>query len=92
MIAWRLIVRGYVQGVGYRHAMVMAARTLRLVGWVRNRRDGTVEAYVQGDPEAVEQLRAWCHSGPPAAHVTAVATMPVPVDETLDAFALRATE
>ena len=92
MIAWRLIVRGHVQGVGYRHAMVMAARTLRIAGWVRNRRDGTVEALVQGDLEAVEQLRAWCRSGPPLARVTAVATMPVPVDEALNAFEPRPTE
>lgn len=92
MIAWRLVVRGRVQGVGYRHAMVMAAKTLGVAGWVRNRRDGTVEALVQGEPEALDQLRTWCRSGPPSARVTAVATLGVPVDEALVAFESRPTE
>jgi acylphosphatase len=91
MIALRLIVRGDVQGVGYRYGMVMAAKTLRLAGWVRNRRDGTVEALVQGEPDAVEQLLAWCRSGPPAARVTAVATVAVDADPALGAFEPRPT-
>lgn len=91
MIAWRLIIRGDVQGVGYRYAMVVAAKTLRVTGWVRNRRDGTVEALVQGEPDAVEQLLAWCHSGPPAARVTAVATLAEAVDPALGGFDARPT-
>jgi acylphosphatase len=92
MLAQRVIVRGRVQGVGYRYAMIDAARTLRLAGWVRNRRDGTVEALVQGEPEAIEQLLAWCHSGPPGARVTAVATLPVAPDPAIDGFVHRPTE
>jgi len=92
MIAWRLIIRGHVQGVGYRHAMVMAAKTLRVGGWVRNRRDGTVEALVQGDPEAVEQLLGWCRSGPPSARVNAIATLAAAVDPALGAFEHRPTQ
>jgi acylphosphatase len=91
MIASRLIVRGHVQGVGYRHGMVMAAHALRITGWVRNRRDGTVEALVQGESEAVEQLLAWCRSGPPSARVTAVATVAAAVDPALVAFEHRPT-
>jgi acylphosphatase len=92
MVARRVIVRGRVQGVGYRYAMIEAARTLRVSGWVRNRRDGTVEALVQGEPEAVEHLLAWCHSGPPSARVTAVATVPAEPDQALDGFVHRPTE
>ncbi|MFI4925964.1 MAG: acylphosphatase, partial [Vicinamibacteria bacterium] len=56
MVARRLVVHGRVQGVGFRFAMVDAA--MGLAGWVRNRHDGTVEAMVQGPPEAVEAMVA----------------------------------
>ena len=92
MIARRLVVSGRVQGVGYRAAMIEACRALGVSGWVRNRRDGTVEAVVQGDDERVERLLAWCKRGPPGARVTAIATTPVDVDPTLGVFAARATE
>ena len=92
MVAWRVIVRGHVQGVGYRYAMIEAARTLRISGWVRNRRDGTVEALVQGEAEAIEHLLAWCRSGPPSARVTAVATVPAAPDHAIDGFVHRPTE
>jgi acylphosphatase len=72
MIARRLLVRGRVQGVGFRHAMIGAARGCGVTGWVRNCRDGRVEAHVQGEPPAVEAVVAWCRQGPPAARVTAV--------------------
>jgi acylphosphatase len=68
----RLSVRGRVQGVGYRYATVLKARELGVTGWVRNRRDGSVEAIVQGAPEAVEALIAWARRGPEAAFVESV--------------------
>jgi len=56
--------------VGYRDAMVHAARGLGVSGWVRNRFDGSVEAVVQAsDAAALEALVAWAHRGPPAARV-----------------------
>jgi acylphosphatase len=91
-IAWRVTIRGRVQGVGYRYAMVDAANALGVTGWVRNRRDGTVEALVQGDAGAVERIVAWCRRGPAAAHVTAVATLAVDPDPALDAFQCWRTE
>jgi acylphosphatase len=92
MIAWRLVIRGRVQGVGYRVAIAEAASALGVAGWVRNRRDGTVEALVQGDDAAVERLLAWCRRGPPSARVTAIATAALEVDPAMDAFVCRATE
>jgi len=92
MIAQRLFVRGRVQGVGYRDSMVDAAMASGVVGWVRNRRDGTVEALVQGDAESVERVLTWCRRGPPAARVTSVETLAAPADPAIDTFECRATE
>jgi acylphosphatase len=65
----RLRIRGHVQGVGYRAAMAAVAHCLGVHGWVRNRRDGSVEALVSGAPAAVEQLLEWAGRGPSAARV-----------------------
>ncbi|HXZ48149.1 MAG TPA: acylphosphatase [Usitatibacter sp.] len=65
----RILVRGLVQGVGFRYATVIAAQRFGVTGWVRNRRDGTVEAVVHGAPEAVEAVVAWARRGPEAAVV-----------------------
>lgn len=70
----RLVIRGIVQGVGYRWAMVRQARLLGVQGWVRNRLDGSVEATVAGRAEAVERIVAWALEGPPGAQVSAVET------------------
>ena len=67
-----IVARGRVQGVGYRAFVEDTALRLGLEGWVRNRRDGTVEAVVCGDDDLVERLVAACRRGPPAAHVEAV--------------------
>ncbi|HEX8962388.1 MAG TPA: acylphosphatase [Rhodocyclaceae bacterium] len=68
-----LIVTGYVQGIGYRYSMVMAARRLGVTGWVRNRRDGSVEAMVAGDAESVAAMIDWARHGPSGAEVEHVA-------------------
>ncbi len=73
LVCRRLVIHGLVQGVGYRWSMVNAAERIGgLTGWVRNRRDGTVEAVVTGELVQVEALIAWAESGPPAARVTRV--------------------
>lgn len=72
----RLRIAGRVQGVGYRYALRAEAQANGIKGWVRNRRDGTVEAVVQGSPEAIERILAWAKRGPPAARVTEVNAQP----------------
>ncbi|MGX1932796.1 acylphosphatase [Microbacterium resistens] len=62
-------VRGHVQGVGYRYATRHAAEVRGVSGWVRNRRDGTVEAALEGSPTTVVSLLAWMRHGPPGAAV-----------------------
>ena len=71
-VAKRFVVHGTVQGVFYRESMRREAERLGLAGWVRNRADGTVEAFAEGTAEAVEALFAWAGRGPDEARVTRV--------------------
>ena len=71
----RLIVHGEVQGVWYRGWTVDQADELGLDGWVRNRRDGTVEILVSGPDEAIAELIARCRKGPSAAQVERIEEM-----------------
>ena len=64
-----VVVRGEVQGVGYRYTMRMVAREAGVAGWVRNRRDGSVEAEVEGTDAQVDEVLAWMAEGPPGSHV-----------------------
>ncbi|KAJ1270215.1 hypothetical protein BS78_06G036800 [Paspalum vaginatum] len=80
--ALRVVVKGRVQGVFFRDWTVETARSLGLAGWVRNLRDGTVEALLSGDPDKVDEMVSRkIPVGPPAAAVTAVVPTPAdPVD------------
>ena len=68
----RLVIRGRVQGVWFRESMRQEAVRLGVTGWVCNRLDGGVEAMVQGSPDAVNQIIAWCRLGPPEAKVASL--------------------
>ena len=67
-----LRITGLVQGVFFRAHTRQEAQRLGLVGWVRNRADGSVEAVAEGSEDALRQLAAWCHRGSPSAVVEAV--------------------
>jgi len=71
----RVGVEGRVQGVGYRYWAEEVAGELGLSGWVRNRRDGSVEALFSGAPENVAEMLERCRQGPRAAQVTAVTVL-----------------
>jgi acylphosphatase len=72
MITVHLRIYGRVQGVGFRYATQIEARRHGVSGWVRNRKDGTVEAMIQGEQEAVDALVEWARHGPPGASVSDV--------------------
>jgi acylphosphatase len=72
MITRHLHITGRVQGVGFRFYTQRKAQELGITGWVRNRRDGAVEAVIQGSPGAVETMIAWVRNGPPSARVAEV--------------------
>lgn len=64
-----LIVRGRVQGVYFRAAAQREARRLGIMGWVRNRNDGSVEMVAEGEEDSVKELASWANHGPSAARV-----------------------
>ncbi len=70
------VIRGIVQGVGYRRWVCMQADVLRVKGWVRNERDGSVRALLCGEPYDVERLVELLRVGPPGAEVREVQTHP----------------
>ena len=90
MRALRLRITGRVQGVGYRAWALREAGALRLRGWVRNRTDGSVEALVIGDDDAVERMIDSCRDGPLGARVSDVAVTEAE-DDCSDRFSARQT-
>lgn len=81
MAALHLLIAGRVQGVGFRWSMCEAALEHGARGWVRNRRDGRVEAVVDGDEAVVAALLRWARHGPRAARVDHVETRPPTAEE-----------
>jgi acylphosphatase len=64
-----VVITGIVQGVFFRVETQRAAEKIGVNGWVRNKRDGSVEAVVEGDRKAVDSFLVWCRKGPPHASV-----------------------
>jgi acylphosphatase len=73
MVRRRVVVSGHVQGVFFRDSVRRLAQQRDVSGWVANRPDGTVEAVLEGDPQAVERLVDFCRTGPRGAQVESVA-------------------
>ena len=78
LTARHVIIEGRVQGVFFRASTAEQAAALGVGGWVANRADGAVEAVFEGPTSAVERMVAWCHDGPPRAHVERVTAVLVP--------------
>jgi acylphosphatase len=80
MVARRYVVTGRVQGVGYRNFVEHTAGKLSVDGYVRNRRDGSVEVFAMGTPEELQKLRNALEQGPMMAQVSRVAEEPSDVE------------
>jgi len=70
--AFHALVRGRVQGVGFRYSAVREARRLGISGWVRNSRDGNVEVWAEGSPSTLGLFLEWLHEGPEYSRVDSV--------------------
>jgi acylphosphatase len=84
-----LRIKGRVQGVGFRYAVLDEARRLGLAGWVRNTREGDVELEAEGEDDRLHRLVTWCHSGPRGAQVTDVELAWLPCTGEFDRFQIR---
>jgi len=84
-------ITGRVQGVGYRAWTVDNARKLGVKGWVRNRRDGSVEAIFQGEEASVFRLLGLCEDGPMFARVSNVLVDDIDAETTFDNFTNKET-
>lgn len=89
--ARRFLVRGRVQGVGYRAFVWREAAHLGLSGWVRNRFDGSVEVVVRGPEQQLRTLKTLLQEGPPWSEVDFVEEAAIEPDPTLSGFSVRPT-
>jgi len=87
-----LLIFGTVQGVFFRKSTQEQATHLKLSGWVRNRRDGSVEVYVEGKEEQLIALLQWCGQGPPMAKVIRVDVGWQEFKDFFTSFEIRRTE
>jgi acylphosphatase len=85
----RVVVYGHVQGVFFRETARRKAAAFGVVGWVRNRPEGSVEAVFEGEPRLVDELVAWCRRGPIGAEVDDVDTVEEPPKGDLHRFEVR---
>jgi acylphosphatase len=88
VVARRVVVTGHVQGVFFRDRARREACRCGVAGWVRNCADGTVEAHLEGPPDAVAELVRWCRSGPRHATVHDVRVSEIE-PEGADGFRIR---
>ena len=83
------VVRGYVQGVGFRYFVRRRATELGVVGWTANERDGTVRVVAEGSQRALDELTRHLNAGPPGARVERVEVNRLPSVGDLRGFAIR---
>jgi acylphosphatase len=83
------VVRGRVQGVGFRYHVVREARRLGLAGWVANERDGSVRAVAEGPSDSLDLIEQLLRNGPPGSVVEGVSLVRMPATGTFDGFVVR---
>ena len=86
MVALHISIYGRVQAVGFRNWIKKSAEKKGVFGWVRNASDGSVEAFIQGEDKALNDLLALCWEGPELAEVEDVLTQDSNVDESISSF------
>lgn len=89
LIRLEAVVRGRVQGVGFRYYVAREARRLGLGGWVANDRDGSVRAVAEGSGAELDRIEYLLRTGPPGAIVEGVSTVRMPGTGTFDRFVVR---
>jgi acylphosphatase len=85
------IVRGHVQGVGFRYFVRRRANQIGVTGWVANEPDGSVRCVAEGPTAALDHLLALLHTGPPGSHVSDVQVVRGEATGRFDSFGVRAT-
>lgn len=83
------IIEGHVQMVFFRYSTCQKAERLGVKGWVKNKRDGSVEVVAEGPGEAVDELVRWCHRGPSGARVTNVIMTDEPCTGEFNSFDVK---
>ncbi|MGB9802541.1 acylphosphatase [Desulfofundulus sp.] len=91
MLRKRVYISGKVQGVAFRVYTRETAVKLGVTGWVRNLKDGRVEAVFEGEDEAVEQMLSWCREGSPHSRVEKIEVIDEPYRGEFPGFTIAAT-
>lgn len=86
-----VVVRGVVQGVGFRYFVLRRANRLAITGWVANDADGSVRCVAEGEVAALEELLAAIRQGPPGSRVDGVEVVRGAGSDSFDGFRVRAT-
>jgi acylphosphatase len=89
LVRLEAVVRGRVQGVGFRYHVVREARRLGLAGWVANERDGSVRVVAEGPPDALDRIEDLLRTGPPGSIVEGVSLVRMPGTGRFDGFVVR---
>jgi len=87
--AFRFLVSGVVQGVGFRWSASDRAKALGLTGWVRNAADGRVELVAEGGPEDLGRFASWLREGPPGSRVESVESEAIPPSGAFRSFRIE---
>jgi acylphosphatase len=86
--SYHIILKGRVQGVGFRYHTRSTAQAYEIKGWVRNKADGSVEIEAQGEEENMQQFLSWLKGGPQLARVDHIQINPIPQGQHTD-FVIR---